>query len=548
MKNGNALEELKELADVPAPPKKPKSEFFKFYHVSITGNEENPKRTVKVDFYLLVQLLKQLGFARMDVDKKSFIVRIIDNVVEECSPKDVIDTFEEYIKQFPENLEDGVMRDQLLAKMYGSLGTFFSEHLLNRMKTDEPIKFNEDTRDAAFFYYKNGLVRVDANGAKLLPYSEMKGKIWKGQILERDFTPLRPNQFHNFAWTQFCSNIANNYLDKKTNRHKDPERFLSFQTVVGYLLHAYFEGKLKSPIFTDSRISEEASGRTGKTLLFKAMQKMKNANQYSRTAVDVNGKDFDPMDRFKWQDLALDTSLVCLNDVRQRFNFEALFNDITEGVKCQRKNESPFIVKAKLLLTTNRTIRIHGSSAKDRCLEFEMADYYSADFSPEKEFSHWFFRDWNEADWLKFDNFMLQCVSKYLKHGIIKPEAINLLTRKLYEETSQEFINWITDRNIEHKKRYDKKEWFEMFMRDYKDQFSKLTPRTFTAWLKRYAEYQPEIFEKVEDPRSNGRDFIEFHYTVDFLAGPATLPEIGEEWTPAKAAKQEAEAAEIFGE
>lgn len=521
----------------------------RFYHVKF---DREGNRIVKMDFYRLVERLKQLGFARYDVGGQSHIVRIDENVVTECKTTDVVDAFEDYLDTFGDNFPDGVMKETIKAKLYGSIGTFFSDHVLSRLRADTPIDFNSDTKDKAFFYYQNGFVEVTAKGAKLRPYSELKKMVWSGQIQERVYKPLRPSAYAEFCWTQFCNNIADNYIDKKSQKPNSPDRFLAFQTIVGYLIHAYFEGKMKAVIFTDSRISDDAAGRSGKTLLLKGVAKFKNSNDHSKSAVMIDGKEFETKDKFKWQHMALETKLAILNDITRNFDFEALYTAITEGISVQYKNEKPFPVLAKIAILSNRTVNIFGPSSKDRSLEFEMADYYSDKFGPDEEFGHWFFTDWDKDAWNAFDNFMMECVSAYLRHGLIKPEAINLLTRKLYEQTAKEFVDWFNDRKILHGERYEKKELYNSFLSEGENekQFRWLGPRKFTEWLNRVADFQPGVFERVEEQRSNSLNYIRYYYTSEYLKkNPEVFnpsEEFDADWTPEKEAARNKEAEELF--
>ena len=216
-------------------------------------------------------------------------------------------------------------------------------------------------------------------------------------------------------------------------------RYESLVTIIGYLLHSHFSGKLKATIFTDSKISDMPSGRTGKTLLGQALA-------YIKKYTEINAKDFDPANKHKYQEANLDTQIIHLNDVKKNFDIESLFNDITEGIVVDKKNVKPFKVKTKLMISANKTIRIEGASAKDRVIEFEFADHYNEKFSPEDEFGHWFFRDWSEAEWMKFYNFFLFCICSYLKKGIIVASPVNLNRRKLLENTSQEFVEFMDDK------------------------------------------------------------------------------------------------------
>lgn len=511
-------------------PKDQGPEFIEFYDLV---DKKDGSTQVKVNYLKLVKLLKKMGFRRYDIGLTSFLVRITDNVVEEVASQDIVDAFEEYLNQFPENLPDGVMRDMVLNKMYQGLGTYFSSHILSRLKDEIPIVFNNHTQHSAFFYYKNGYAKITKSGVKLLPYYELENKIWKNQILQRNFKVLDAEEWESNCFVKFVKNISNNWEkrpDGKTNT-PDADRYKVFKTIIGYLLHGYFEGKLKAIIFTDSRISEDPDGRTGKTLIFKAMGHMLNSNKHSQTYSELNGKDFNVTDRFKYQELSLDTRLVHLNDVNRAFSFEQLFNDITEGIKRQRKNESPVIVYAKIGISTNLTIRIHGNSAIDRSIEFEMADYYSASISPESEFKQWFFRDWDEQQWYQFDNFMMSCVSDYLGSGLLRPQAINLNIRKLQEETSLEFVKWMNDKNISHGEELVKKDSMIDFVRDHSTSgYEWLKQKTFTIWLRLYGEFHPE-YRGFKERRANGSDYIQY-LKEDNKAEPKkeeSAPELDEE-------------------
>ncbi|MBX2927031.1 MAG: hypothetical protein KF852_04285 [Saprospiraceae bacterium] len=494
------------------------AEWQPFYEIK--WNSEGEIREIKINFAKLVDLLKGMGFRRLDIGKMSFLVHIKDNIVKEVSQKEIIDSFVEWLDGHGANLPDGVMIEAMKNKLYKSLGTYFSESLLHRLTNEEPIRFNEHNEREAYFYYRNGYVCVDATGTKLMPYNTLKHYIWANQILNRDFTPTDMETVRAANFSRFVSNIGNAWkLHPLTKAEHTPDtaRLEAFETIIGYCLHSYYEGKLRAVIFTDARISEDASGRTGKTLLCKALGYMLNAEKYSSTYVELNGKDFDTKDRFKYQELTIDTRLVHINDIARGFSFEDLFNDITEGIRAQRKNEAPFPVQAKMVISTNRTIRIHGDSSKDRCTEFEMADYYGADWSPEMEFKQWFFRDWSAHEWACFDSYMLHCVQQFLHRGLLKPGAINLIIRKMVEETAPEFIRFMEDRELVHGQEYDKKELYNQFQADNSD-FKQLKQKTFTRWLRLFGDSHGD-FSGYEERRSSGKDLIKF-----FRKAKETIP------------------------
>ena len=66
---------------------------------------------------------------------------------------------------------------------------------------------------------------------------------------------------------------------------------------------------------------------------------MLNRDSWAKTYVEMNGKNFDFTDKFRYQECGLDTKLVHINDARKNFDFELLFNDISEGIKAEKKGQ-----------------------------------------------------------------------------------------------------------------------------------------------------------------------------------------------------------------
>lgn len=482
-------------------------------------DEEDPNLTVvgfkslTINYMKFIRTLKYLGFRRVDINNQTFLVHIKDNVIEEVNQQKIIDAFMTHMENIPQEHRHYKVREKIQSTCIARLATLFSDYVLHRMLDDRECEFLKDTKDHCYFFYQNGVVKVGKSNIEFLKYKDIPQYIFKNKILKRDFKILKPEEYNSSTWSQFVNNIGDNY--QVNGNSKNPKRAEDLKRIIGYLLHGYFEGKLKAIVFTDARISDEADGRTGKTLLCKGMGHILNETQYAKTYVEVNGKDFDPMDRFKWQELGIDTKLVHLNDVKKYFQFDVLFNDISEGIKRQRKNEGTFHLWSKIIISTNRTIKIHGSSAEDRSLEFEMADYYSSKFSPQDEFKQWFFRDWDENAWNQFDNFMISCVQQYLQHGLTQPESINLNVRKLREETQPEFVDFMITQKISHMALYNKKDLYDNFMNHYTD-FKKLTNRKFNTYIKRYAQFKDEI-KNYHERKSNGIYYFQFEYEESYL-------------------------------
>lgn len=466
-----------------------------------------------------VALLRSLGFRKYDVGEGFIVIRIQDNIIEQYQPHQL----RGFIVRYFHNLDEEELsefecpKDLLIEKLHRALGTLTTEEklsLLFDLDGQEEINIVSDTIDTAFFFYENSFVEVTKDGVTLKPYKELNGFVWKDQILKRKFIKQKPEVWETGHYYQFATNVSDNYK-KPDGTDNNPNRFASFITITGYCLHKYFNTKLKMPIFMDARVSEHPEGRSGKSLHCKAIRQMLNADpENGKQCIVIDGKTFDPENRFKYEDLHVSTRVFVMDDIKRGLQIELFFNSIVDGFMRERKGEKEKVrIWCKPILTLNYTLQIHGGSARDRVVEFEFADYYSADKTPEMVHGCWFFRDWEETEWAKFDNFMLICVSDYLRAGIIMPDTINLEARKLRDETAPEFISWMEDQTFEHEKPLDKREMFEKFGNVGDDGkvrtsgFHWLKQRQFTSWLRLWAQYRPE-FAGYKEFRSSGKDFI----------------------------------------
>lgn len=481
-----------------------------------------------------LDLLRRLGFRRFDTGADFIIVRIQDNIIEEIYPHRLRELIVRHFMALDEDalLDFGCPKDYLLEKLHRSLATLTTPEKMSLLvdvnRAEMKIEMVEDDKEHARFFYQNGWVEVTAKGIALKPYKSLPGFIWKDQILPRDFKAVKAAEMEKGNYYKFACNVSGNPSLAMGEKANDPDRFGAFSTITGYCLHRYFQSKLKTVVFLDARISEDPDGRSGKSLHTKAMRAMLNADEVnSKQCVICDGKEFNPENRFKYDDLHVSTKLFILDDVKRGLPIEMFFNAIVDGFQREIKGEkNKHKIFCKLILTLNYTLQIRGGSARDRVVEFEFADHYSADHTPETEFKQWFFRDWDVQEWNLFDNFMLSCVLDYLQHGIIMPSMINLEARKLRDETNQEFINFMEDLAIEHERAYDKKELYNKFLEIGENgeignrDMRWLKRKMFAFWLRWWGQYRPEI-AGIKEHRSSGKDFIRFFYNE-----PATAENI----------------------
>jgi hypothetical protein len=407
-----------------------------------------------------------------DTNTYTFI-KIEQNLVEETSEK--------RIKDFV--LENLLSREDIGFSPYDFMAStpkYFQPDFLSFLESSE-IKIKEDTQTECFLYFNNCVVKIEDENISTIDYLDLDGFVWKRQIVNREY---KESNHHNSVFRKFLWLIAG----------QDAEKYNSFKSVIGYLLHSFkTSANNKAIIFNDETISENPNGGSGKGLFWNALSQMKKVSS-------IDGKTFEFTKSFPYQTVSTDTQILVFDDVKKNFNFESLFSLITEGITLEYKGQDaiklPVQQSPKILITTNYTIGGVGGSFERRKFEVELADYFSYKHTPLDEFGHLLFDDWNEDEWSMFDNFMIQCVQYYLKNGLTKHDFKNLEVRKFIKNTSFEFYEWTKpdvngkNENMEFNTRCNKQTYYNSFVNEYPDfKTYKLSQNRFTRWIEQYAKF-----------------------------------------------------------
>jgi hypothetical protein len=282
-------------------------------------------------------------------------------------------------------------------------------------------------------------------------------------------------------------------------------RYNTMKSVIGYLLHSHkTSANNKAIILNDETISDTPNGGSGKGLLTSAIGKMKKVSS-------IDGKTFDFASSFPYQTVSSDCQVLAFDDVKKNFKFENLFSVITEGITIEYKNQAaqklPIDESPKILVSTNYTIKADGGSFERRMFEVELSSYFGAHHTPLDEFGCMLFDDWSEKEWTRFDQYMINCVQYYLENGLVPYELKNLKIRKLINQTSQEFFDWMESLDLPVKgERVNYKEKYNDFLNEYEDFRKWLTQRIFNKWLGSYYDYKGVEWESKT---SNGIRFYE---------------------------------------
>ncbi len=413
-------------------------------------------------------------FKYFPTDSNTFtFIKIEQNLVEETSEK--------RIKDFV--LDHLLSRSDIGFSPYDFMASspkYFQTDFLSFLESSE-IEIKDDTQTECFLYFENCVVKVTDENIETIDYLDLDGFVWKRQIINRVYESA---DHHDSVFRKFLWLISG----------QDPEKYNSFKSVIGYLLHSFkTSANNKAIIFNDETISENPNGGSGKGLFWNALSQMKKVSS-------IDGKTFEFTKSFPYQTVSTDTQILVFDDVKKNFNFESLFSLITEGITLEYKGQDaiklPVQKSPKILITTNYTVGGVGGSFERRKFEVEMADYFSYKHTPLDEFGHLLFDEWNEKEWSRFDNFMIQCVQYYLVNGLTKHDFKNLEVRKFIKNTSFEFYEWTKpdvngkNDNIEFNTRSQKQTYYDSFVNEYPDfRTYKLSQKRFTQWIEHFCKF-----------------------------------------------------------
>jgi hypothetical protein len=381
---------------------------------------------------------------------------------------------------------------------------YFNKEFLSGLDNAN-IKIKEDTIENCFIYYKNKVVKVGKETVEEIEYLNIEDYVWKKQVIDRDFIPADHHEsvFRKFIWLIAGQDVA---------------RYETLKSVIGYLLHSYkTSANNRAIIFNDETISDNPNGGSGKGLFCNALSKMKKV-------ASIDGKNFEFTKSFPYQTVGTDTQLLVFDDVKKNFSFESLFSLITEGLTLEYKGQDavklPISKSPKILITTNYTIGGVGGSFERRKFEVEFSSYFNSKFTPLDEFNHMFFDDWNEVEWSRFDNYMINCCQFYLQNGLVKNSFVNLELRKFIAETSKEFYDWANKETLPVNVRLPKDEIYDLLVKDSSDLSKWLRKRTLNKWLKIYADYNNY---KVIEGKTNNNYWIEFEAKKGSFENPIKI-------------------------
>jgi hypothetical protein len=469
-----------------------------FYTIHILeGNKPN----YVIDPILVVEFWEKLGYRKLRIGINYKIVKIEKgSIVKLVKETELREELRDYTKLKNARVvqRDIYNKDFVVKKLYENLETI-------------EISFRYGNATTALFFFLNGIVLVTRNNINMISYEKYEGYIWDSQIIQRD---IRLFEYKNAEFLTFLLRVSND----------DYQRCECLLSILGYLLHSYKDSSVsKAVILIDQEIdldNNTANGGTGKSLIGLSLSKIVPVSFF-------NGKNLKPTDKFFLSGIKPETKILFFDDTTKTFDFENLYPMITGSMEVERKYENRIDIdyrdSPKILISSNYVIRGTGGNAElRRKIEFELSPYFKDVKTPVEEFGHRLFEDWDEEEWLRFDNLMIRATQLFLKKGIIEPKSINAKKNRLTSDTSSEFVEFMDD-IINNPTKYkgeirgsdvnfDKAKLFEKFILINPSHTNRLSPIKFKKWIDSYCEFHNI---KTKHNKSNGGIFVALYNIIN---------------------------------
>lgn len=341
-----------------------------------------------------------------------------------------------------------------IVKMYNAqnsmVGAMFREKRASKLTSEkyeqyaglaESYREVVDTRAKVFVPYRNGLLEITAKG----------GTFHLDSYEGRDIPDDTPTLTRDWKYSPEKSELEE-FIELACGREemdgKWKERKEALMTLLGYDLSGKKEQVNYFPVIVEKSL-EDHNGGTGKSLITKSLS-------YMRKTCFLDFKTWDDDQRFFFADMATTLPRIArCEDLPKSFDLEKMFNRLTEGFKADVKGRMPITLDMetmpKFVATSNCYLKGIGNSYTRRYKEYEITDYWRGK-DPEKHFGHLLYFDWDDAEWARFDSFMIRCVGKYLKDGLKEFRGENSAEKSLdvnlgdlrdfFDETIVTFPYW----------------------------------------------------------------------------------------------------------
>ena len=517
----------------------------------IERKRKNKEDQLEFDYIQIEDFLKNRGIGNYQTNDDIWLIQIEGSMVTKVDPREI----QAYVIEFTKTLEIPNWKD--IARFIKRGVTQYLGHVQTSLLPFLSPTFREPQKESQDLVFSNQIVKIDQADIRTSPDSTYY--FWNNQVIDFEFEKLDPlfeltRSEDGSKWQykttelgakseilQFLFNTSCVYWrkcfdvshdengDKIFTQKTSPmdqwnvtedeiqetfEHLAAKLLSVGYLLHDYVDrANTKAIICLDLKESARGAseGGTGKSLFSIMFQHLVPLFEVDAAIADLSS------DKFMFEGVDERTRIILLDDLRSDFDFKTLFSKITNGVKVQRKGLTRIDAgHKKFILNLNGILRGNTNSYIRRQYNIGFTDYYNGDRSPDQEFGHNLFDEWNSEQWNYFYNLAVQCIQLYMTYGLkftIPKEKLQV--RRFRHELGETFIDWADLRFSEDGKwinnEVNKLLLVDDFNRLYQNQRKYMNAKVMKEKLEMYASYSGldyNIRMNGERIKSGGKEYI----------------------------------------
>ena len=386
-----------------------------------------------------------------------------------------------------------------------------------------PLNKPVDTFDTVCVPFKNGMLVIGKTEAVLKT----------DNFMGCDISHTCPTLYRDFAEDREKGEFEL-FLEHACGSEEDHEfwkgRKKSIKTLIGYMVCRQKESINYINLLTEET-EEEDSGRTGKGIIATAVKYWRK-----RCLVDMKQVFGDDTKRWIYTSLDRDTDdFIQFDDVRSNIDWEQFYIKAVDDWEIEKKGENKIhIPKAdapKMLFTSNFFPKANGGSQEGRMRIFEISNHYSSKHTPEDEFGHRLFDDWDDDEWHRFDTFVADCVGSYLRNGYVPCPTANMEAKEYEVTVKNKYVKlWFADREDGLFSDLTKKHRLEDFGDEFKAWYKKKygsdydriysnpylpTDKKLVGWIKLYCDSNGLGYDKKQETAGDRRRYWKFFNDKD---------------------------------
>ncbi|MDB0602654.1 hypothetical protein PL373_16250 [Tenacibaculum maritimum] len=331
---------------------------------------------------------------------------------------------------------------------------FSTKNTTNKFVWNHKVSKYDFRKTADYFeYYKDvkgeNRVKINDTSCEFMAYLMNASRVhWRKEI-EDPYESVEEQEAYR-AKNMFTLNGENLGLSDQITQEK---HFLNKCFAIGYLLHNYKrEDFTKFVYIMDDAVKDsedDADGGSGKSLLVRGLKEL-------LSIFSIDGKKDDiKTDRHIFGELQPEHDAVNVEDGNKKYIFDFFFGKITGEIECNPKHKKShniaFKDAGKFVGTFNYGMPKDDGSTNRRILFVSFSNWYHAktkNFKKERkvstDFGRTFFQQWDEKQYNKFYNFLMQCCKLYLNN--IDNEFLapmdNISQNNLKASIGDAFITW----------------------------------------------------------------------------------------------------------